>query len=405
MDAVTEERRAPAPWLFAVGAMPYGVFNGVIALALPYLLRRHGVSVAQIASTLAAAQLPAMWYFLWAPLIDMRFRRRTWVMMLSVASAVCATTALWLDLATRIGLVTALLVVGSALNQPISSALGGLAAIVVPEPLRSRTAGLGQGGMLAGGALAGGLAVWLGQHWSDRFVALVIGVLVAVPAFALLAVDEPRRAPSSARHRASEAWREVMSTLKRRDVWLAFLLFLSPAGAGALILLLPAVAVDYHASPGIVIWVVAVGGGLCAAGGAVVGGFVCERIDRWLVYPGVGVVVALIAGLAAIAPRTVGVYVAAAASYGFITGLSYAAFMALTLDLLGSAAAAAGTRFTLFVAATNVPLVYTVWLDGLAHDRFGLRGMLWADAAANGIAGVLLLIVMWRRRRVTFSHL
>ncbi len=103
--------RSPRPWLFGLASLPYGIFNGVVALSLPYLLRRHGVPVQRIASIGALVQAPAIWYFLWAPVVDLGFRRRTWIIVLAIGSAACMAIALGLNMATALGSVTALLVI------------------------------------------------------------------------------------------------------------------------------------------------------------------------------------------------------------------------------------------------------------------------------------------------------
>ena len=88
-------------------------------------------------------------------------------------------------------------------------------------------------------------------------------------------------------------FREIRTMLKRRDVWMGLLFFLSPIGASALMNLFSAVAPDFHASSTIVIWVVVLAGLLTPAG-ALVGGVLCDRFDRWRLYP--------IAGLTAARP-------------------------------------------------------------------------------------------------------
>ena len=384
-------RRPPPPWLFAIASLPYGVFNGLIALALPYLMRRHGVSVERIASVVAIIQAPAIWYFLWAPIIDLRYRRRTWVLMLSAASGICVAVALGLDFATRLGPVTLVLLLGSVISQPISSALGGLVAAVTPRALRGRTSGWGQAGALGGGVLAAGLALWLSERWGGIAIGIAIGLLLMLPAGAVFAVDEPHRPKARVRDRARALRRELLVTLRRRKVWLAFALFLSPAGAGAMMNLYPAIAVDYHASTNVVIWIAGVGGGLLMAVGALVGGFACERFDPWLMYPLTGVLAALSAGAMLRAPLTPAAFMAGVSSYALATGFGYAAFMSLALELLGTGTAASSTRFTLFIAATNAPLVYMIWLDGIGHAHFGVPGMLAVDACANGVFGLMLL--------------
>ena len=395
---VKRSGRTPAPWLFAIAALPYGAFNGVIALALPYLLRSDRVTLPQIASALAVIQSPAIWYFLWAPIVDLRFRKRTWVLLLAVASAICATAALHFGVATGLSAITTLFVIGSILNQPISSALGGLVSTVMPEKLQSRTAGWGQAGNLGGGALAGGLALWVSVRWPGAAMAAVVGALVALPALIVLAIDEPRRAPASVATRMAGVRTELAEMVRRREVWFAFLLFVSPAGSGALTALFPAAAVEYGASAGAVIWAVGVGGAALMAGGALAGGFVCERYDRWLIYPAVGVMAALSAGVMALMPLTPTTFILGSLSYALVTGFSYSAFMAIALELLGSESAGPGTQFTLCIAATNAPMVYMLWIDGAAHARFGVHGMLIADAVANGVAGILLVVAAWRYR-------
>src|ERR1700759_5322315 len=75
---------SPAPWRFALASMPYGAFNGLVAVALPYILRQHGLTVERISAVSATVQVPAIWYFLWAPVVDIKLRRRTWVLLLGV---------------------------------------------------------------------------------------------------------------------------------------------------------------------------------------------------------------------------------------------------------------------------------------------------------------------------------
>lgn len=381
--------RTPRPWLFGVASVPYGGFNGVVAVALPYLLRRHGVPVERIAAIAALVQAPTIWYFLWAPVVDVRFRRRTWVMTLAVASAACSTLALGRE-GGPIRSLTVLLVAASIFSQPISSAIGGLVSSVMPNALRGRTAGWSQAGILGGGVAAGGLAVWLAANASAAVTALSVGLLIAAPAFIVLAIDEPPPSDDGWGSHLSRIFREVLTMLKRREVWLGFAFFLSPIGAGALMNLFSAVASDFHASADMVIVVVALAGVVMPLG-ALVGGAMCDRYDRWRVYPVAGLVAAASTGAMLLAPSIPATYVAGAVGYAFTTGVCYAAFMSLALELVGSSTAAGGTQFTLFMAAVNVPVVYMLRLDGIGHARWGVHGMLAVDAISNLVFGVLLL--------------
>jgi MFS family permease len=158
--------------------MPYGSFSGVVAIALPYLLRKHGMAVEGIASVEALVQAPSIWYVLWAPVVDIKFRRRTWIVLLSVGSGVCTAAALCLTMLALFRSATALFVVASAINQPVSSALGGLAAVVMPDDRRGRAAGWSQAGIVSAGVATGALAVWLGDRADSREVLLTVGTVV-----------------------------------------------------------------------------------------------------------------------------------------------------------------------------------------------------------------------------------
>ena len=383
--------RRPPPWLFAIAAAPYGAFNGLVALALPFVLRRHGISVDHIARIAAVVQAPTIWYFLWAPVVDVGLKRRTWVILLSTASAICCALAIGVDESSTVSRLTVLLVAASVFSQPVSSAIGGLVAAVMPNDLRGRTGGWSQAGIIAAGVLTGGVIVWLTGVASPRVTSIVAALLIAVPALAVLAIDEPPP-PSTAKLRAhlADMFRDVAATLRRRDVRLGLIFFLSPISAGALMNLFSAVAADFHASTTLVIWLVAIVGVLTPVG-ALVGGVVCDYYDRWLVYPVAGLLSAVAAGATAFAPLRPATYVLGAAAYALATGFGYAAFMALAFQLTGSASVASGTRFTLFMAASNTPIVYMLRLDGLGHARFGVRGMLAVDALANAAFGLVFL--------------
>lgn len=52
-----------SPALFAVLVLPYGFAGAVVATLMPYLLRKNGMPVDQIATIVAIALLPSVWSF------------------------------------------------------------------------------------------------------------------------------------------------------------------------------------------------------------------------------------------------------------------------------------------------------------------------------------------------------
>jgi MFS transporter, PAT family, beta-lactamase induction signal transducer AmpG len=376
-------------WLFALAAAPYGSFNGLVAVGLPYLLRHRGIAIERIAIIEALVQAPSIWFFLWGPVVDLGLRRRTWIVVLSIASAVCAAWAI-AGADGSIPYLTALLVLASVFAQPVSSAIGGLVAAVVPNEARGSVAGWSQAGIFVAGVATGVVTVWATGRTRTEVVAFAAAVLIAAPSIAALTIDEPAPEIDDLGRHFRRMLADLRATLARGDVWLGLLFFLSPIGAGALMNLFSAIASEFHASASVVVWSVVVGGVLTPAG-ALIGGKICDRFDRWLVYPIAGLTAALAAGAMTVAPLTPPAFLAGAASYALTIGFCYAAFMSLAFQLVGENSPASGTRFTLFMAAVNVPVVYMLRLDGWGHARFGVRGMLAVDALSNLVFGLLFL--------------
>jgi MFS family permease len=317
-------------------------------------------------------------------------------MALAVASAVCTVVAL-APVAATITMLSVSLMVASVFNQPVSSAIGGLVAAVMPEPVRGHTGGWSQAGILGGGIIAAGSAIWLTDHASTFVVALVAGALISCPAFVVLGVREPPIDRTKRLEHLRRMIAETKALLRRRDVWLAFIFFLSPIGAGALMNLFSAVGDEFHVSSGMVIIAVTIAG-LLTPFGAIIGGILSDRYDRRIVYAAGGFLAAASVSVMVLAPMRPATYFIGAATYALATGFAYATFMALAYALLGKGSASSGTQFTLFMASVNVPVVYMLRLDGLAHARFGIRGMLLCDGAANLVFAVVLLGVSLRLR-------
>jgi MFS family permease len=172
---------------------------------------------------------------------------------------------------------------------------------------------------------------------------------------------------------------------------LALLICFLPIGSGAASGLWSAVADDWHASAGTVALVTGVVGGLVSAVGCVVGGYVCDRMDRKASYALYGFMLALCAVGMAAAPRTEAMYIVYTTAYAFVSGLSYAAFSAVVLEAIGQGAAA--TKYSLLASLANMPIAYMTLVDGWAQGRFGSGGMLYTEAAL-GVVGVLLFMAI-----------
>jgi PAT family beta-lactamase induction signal transducer AmpG len=366
-----------------------------MGLLIPYLLRSHGVPVDRIAGVAALAGLPGIISFLWAPIVDLGLRRRTWIV---ISCALAATSSCLAILQSRgqadgsLGWLTAFWFAGNAGNCLTFSATGAALASLQPD-VHGRASGWIQVGNVGAGALAGGGAIWLAGKVDLPVLAVVSMLVLFLPSLAALRITEdlrPRMAPIPLLRALAG---DIRNVLWSRRTAVGLLFFLSPVGAGELGGLISSVGPDYHVSSGEVAWMSGLGGGLLLAFGGLLGGFVCDRMHRMTAYALFGILAAVFAAWLALGPATAFTYGAAYAGYAFSTGLASAAFVALVLDVLGRGRRAAATGFSLLFSCGNLPVAYMKWVDGLGYRHSGARGLMGADALASGIGGLVLLLI------------
>ena len=124
-----------------------------MAIVLPFVLRKQGVSVDRIAGIVALVSSTNAYYFLWSPIVDVGPKRKTWFVLVSFLSAGLAGIAFLLPIPARLGWLTALMFAASVINALASSAFGGLMTTTVPEENRGAASGWYQCGNVGGGAL------------------------------------------------------------------------------------------------------------------------------------------------------------------------------------------------------------------------------------------------------------
>src|SRR5262250_1992112 len=90
---VSGVRRWPTPWLFGVLILPLAIYVGYFSTALPFVLSRAGVRVEQIAHIGSLLYVPPILMFLWTPVVDVKLRRRTWLMLGASVTALCMFVA------------------------------------------------------------------------------------------------------------------------------------------------------------------------------------------------------------------------------------------------------------------------------------------------------------------------
>jgi PAT family beta-lactamase induction signal transducer AmpG len=386
-----------SPWLFGFLGVPNGLANAITVILIPYLLRRQGVAVDRIAEIVALASIPNVWYFLYSPVVDFGLRRRTWILLSASTAGLCAAFAV-LSSAESLAVLTVLLFASGAVGSLISSANGALLSFLHPS-VRGRASGWYQAGNLGGGTVGGGVAIWLADRVNLPLLALSVIVLIVLPATAAFLIEEASPQRRAVIPLFTDLFDDLRDVLWSRRTLVGLVFFLSPVGSAAVANLASGLGPDYHAPPSEVMWISGIAGGLLSAFGSLVGGFVCDRMNRMLAYALSGGLSALFAVYLAFAPAKPWTYGLGYSCYSIAAGFAYAVFTALVLEVLGHRRHAAGTAYSLFVATGNVPILYMTWLDGVGYKYGAVRGLMTVDAFANGMGALVLLLIARSARR------
>ena len=383
------------PAVFMVLMIPFGVMGGYLVVAVAYLLSQAGLSVAAIAELVAVSFIPHTWKFLWAPVVDTTLKRKTWYLLSGGVSAlgVFATGAVPAE-PRFIPLLYFVVLVSNLAVTFLSMSVESLMVYGTRPDQQGRAGGWFQAGNLGGYGLGGGAGLWMAERLPEPWIAgAVLGAVCAACALALAFVREPPPIVRAGNYGSQilDVLKDLWQVMRSRVGMLALLILFLPIGAGAASGLWSAVADDWHASSNTVALVNGVLSGLVSAVGCLVGGFFSDRMDRKAAYAVYGFALAVCAVAMALAPRTEVMFIAFTMVYAFIQGLNYAGFSAVTLEAIGLGAAA--TKYTMFAALSNVPIMYMTLVDGAAQTRWGSGGMLYAEALV-ALLGLLVFAVV-----------
>jgi hypothetical protein len=399
LDSAAPAKSLVAPSRFLWIVLPYATCitfttNG----PLSYLLRDAGMSVGDVANAIALLGIPSSIYFLWSPLADLWMARRAWYLLSTVAAGAAlvggavtlgrdSQVAVWEFFGAMIFCML------------ISSSYGGLMASMLAPVNRTRAAAWAQASNLGGGAIVSSLILLAAQHSTGAVWGVVAALLMIVPAVSVIGLQEPARVISPGfRVHWRQVGRELRETCLTPKNFFGLLLLIAPPGAGALIGLLPAIARDYGVGGFDVVWINGLGGGLLMAAGCMAGGWV-PRFDRRIAYALAGALNAIPAFFLVFAPPTYPVYMVGTVVYLFTIGLTSTLSMDLVLDVVGAAGRSGSMRYSILSAMSYIPIAYMTWLEGLASNSYGFRGVPFVEALSSLFDLPLILIwVLWRRR-------
>ena len=131
--------RARAPiWVMGLAMLPFGMLSGLTLFTVPQLMAQQHVPEGQIAALTALASSPMFWSFLVCPLLDVRFSRRSYAIVLAIIAAVLTPVAM-----VNIGhptLLAAVLLIANFASMCMGNALGGWFSTVIEHKDESRMA-------------------------------------------------------------------------------------------------------------------------------------------------------------------------------------------------------------------------------------------------------------------------
>jgi PAT family beta-lactamase induction signal transducer AmpG len=401
LDPSTPKER---PWLFGLLIAPNAVLAyGIISGALSYLLRRQGVGIGRSSEIIALLILPQSIYFLWSPITDFWIRRRTWLIVGAVASALTLAAAFQgssLDTPASV----ALMFLSACFGQLIVSSCGGMMGTLRSEVTRRKASGVYQGGALAFGALGVFVLARLAERMGMGPLGWIAAALIALPALAAFAAPEqPLEQGQGIKQTFACIWQEFKDTFLRWRAIPYTLIMLFPMCSGAAIGLLPGIAQDYGITGQQMAWMNGIGGALLTAAGALAATLVPARVRASVAYLSVGLLNETTIAILWLGPLRPSTYFVGATLYLFTIGACYALFTAVVLEFLGRSGKSGCARYSIINSLGNVPVAYMTVVDGRGGKLWGARGLAGTDAVVGSIAAAILLTYFLTRKPVKTS--
>ncbi len=385
-------------WLMGLTNLSYGLYGGAVAFAIPQLLGDRHVPEAAIAGLTAVAFSPGFWAFLFSPMLDVRFSRRWYAVALAVVASLTLVVAL-LSLDNLVVLEVAM-TVGFFAAYLYQSAVGGWLSTITSEEEEKTVSVWITIGNVGGFGVMAVCCNQLVRHLPPLAVALTVAASILLPTLAFPFMQ----APGPDRRLASESFPQffgdLVSLVKRREVLIAIVLFVAPAGTFSLTNFLGSRGGDFHASPG---FVGLVGGAGVAAGG-IAGCLIFPLLSRLMplraLYLAVGVVGALCTLGLILLPHTPASYAIVLITENLFQSLAITVSMGVIFETIGRDNPLASTTFCFIGSAYGVPISYMLYVDAFGFARGGIAGSLAIDAVAGILASVALGgMLVWLGRR------
>ena len=385
--------------LYFAQGLPFGFFTIVV----PAMLRQNGQSLKTISVAGILLTLPWLLKFLWAPFVDHRGTRRSWLLTLQVSGLVVAAVISQLHLEGNYVLLFAAAFVFNMIAATQDIATDGLAV----RMLDARELGIANGiqvgayrvGMMFGGGLL--LKVLTLTDWSFAFLGMT--ALLALTIIPVLLLQEPQDDAREVRQSSAQlsfAW--LRRFLTRGILLLAALIFCYRFGDQLLTTLLVPFLTDRGLGLGGISLLKGWVGNAMSIAGALAGGWLAFSTSRRnaVLISGVGQVASfMLYVIAALGVGGIGLLWVATIAEGVLGTMATVALFALMMD--ASDPEHAGTDYTLLACVVIVVGMIANVCGGALADAFG-----YATAFTTGAVLALLgcLTLIWVLDRYQFSE-
>jgi MFS transporter, PAT family, beta-lactamase induction signal transducer AmpG len=389
-------------WLMGMSNLSFGLYAGFITLSLPQLLAAQHVPEARIAAITATVFSGGIWVFLLGPMLDVRFSRRFYATLFAALAGACLTVALLNR--TNLALLELLMLIGFAAAQLCTNALGGWLATIVHHHDESKLSSWNWAASFGGNGLMAILAGELVRALPIQFAAPLLGIIVFIPTAIFLVMPSPGPDRRLARESFTKFVSEVLAVVRRRQVLIALALFASPCASFALTNTLGSMGNDFHASERMVSLVGGAGLSLAGIFGSLMFVPFAKLLPLRPLYLAIGAAGAIFTTSLLLLHHTPATFGVAMVGENIFQALAYTGITAISFETIGRNNPLAATQYSLFNAASLVPIIYMQVIDGRAYSWHGVTGSFLADALF-GLLACALLGLMLRLVRTPQPHL
>jgi MFS transporter, PAT family, beta-lactamase induction signal transducer AmpG len=398
---VKSNRRLPPVWLMGLSNSTVGLTVGIVFFVMPQLLAARHVPEARIAAITAAAMSSNFTAILLVPMLDVRFSRRWYATFFAGLTSILifiAVTNLSHLVVLEIALLLAVMAAGFS-----TSALGGWLATVCPPDRTNNLSAWVNIALIGGTGITSALGSELVRDLPINIAAALLGAVVFLPTAIFLVMP----APGPDRRLAAESFmqfsREVLALLRRREVLIALLLFVTPCSSFALTNILGGLGGDFHASARMV--------SLAGGAGAIISGAIgcllfpgfAKRMPLRLLYLANGMVGCLFTLALIVLPHAPWSFALAILGELLFQTIAYCIQIGIVFETIGQNNPLAATTYAFLAAATNIPVTYMMVADGHGYARGGVAGSLAVDAGIGIITCLLLGLLLYRLPGKTFG--